>query len=56
MNQEEARQVVERIGKAKDELLSALRIAESAGASKSLIKSLNSLCGKVESIQNKPLK
>ena len=56
MNEESSRQVAERIAKAKDELLSALRVAESNGGSKSLINSLNALCGKAEILQNKPIK
>ena len=56
MTEDQSRQVAERIGKAKDELLSALRIAERNGASKSLINALNALCGKAESLQNKPIK
>lgn len=56
MTEEQSRQVAERIGKAKDELLSALRIAERNRASKSLINSLNALCGKAESLQNKEIK
>lgn len=52
MTSEQARQIAERIGKAKDELMDALAIAERSNNAK-LAGQIGILCGKAETLQNK---
>lgn len=52
MTPEQARQIAERIGKAKNDLMDALAIAETSGSAR-IARQIGSLCGKAEALQNK---
>jgi len=51
MSQEERRQIKEALADAKNNLMDALRLAESANAPKAIRLALGSLCGKTEALQ-----
>jgi len=52
MTTEQARQIAERIGNAKKDLMEALAIAGDANSA-ALVRQIGTLCGKAEGLQNK---